>query len=190
MTPSPMPSGVKIICFRDANSGEMALADSAICRCSEERVFGTSKLIRYTTAFFFDLTASREANVECDAFPLDTFLMNRRLGKMNRWGIPQALESEIRRRDKLCVYCHAVMKKHPHARGVPPDKATWEHIDNNDLDPDSENNIVMCCGACNTSKGAKTLLEWFESEYCRSKNINERTVSVVVRKWLKDRKRR
>jgi hypothetical protein len=108
---------------------------------------------------------------------------------MNKWGIPASLETKIRRRDKLCAYCRVVMKEYPHARGVPKNKATWEHIDNSDLNPHSVNNIVRCCGACNTSKGTKKLLEWFESEYCKDKNINENTVSVVVRKWLRHRKR-
>jgi len=40
-------------------------------------------------------------------------------------------------------------------------------------------------GACNTSRGAKNILDWFESDYCKKKNINGRTVSSVVRKWLR-----
>jgi hypothetical protein len=107
---------------------------------------------------------------------------------MNRWNIPRRLEDEIRKRDKLCVYCRTVLKERPHAIGVPRNKATWEHIDNDDLC--SEANIVRCCGACNTSKGAKKLLEWFESEYCKQRNINQETVSAVVRNWLKHRKSR
>ena len=104
---------------------------------------------------------------------------------MNSWGIPTRLETQIRKRDRRCVYCHIVLKEYPHARGVPKNKATWEHIDNDDLR--SARNIVRCCGACNSSKGAKKLLEWFESEYCKKKNINESTVSVVVKNWLRHR---
>jgi hypothetical protein len=107
---------------------------------------------------------------------------------MNSWNIPDWLEDKIRRRDKLCIYCHIKMKSYPRARGVPRNKATWEHIDNDDMR--SETNIAICCGACNTSKGAKTLSEWFESEYCNKKNINEKTVSAVVRNWLRHRKSR
>ena len=104
---------------------------------------------------------------------------------MNRWNIPRWLEDEVRKRDKLCVYCRVVLKERPCARGVPRNKATWEHIDNDDLR--SVTNIVRCCGACNTSKGAKTLLKWFESDYCKQRNINERTVLAVVRNWMKHR---
>lgn len=107
---------------------------------------------------------------------------------MNRWNIPDWVEDKIRKRDKLCVYCRAVLKEYRHARGVPRNKATWEHIDNDDLR--SAANIVRCCGACNTSKGAKKLVEWFESEYCKKKKISERTVLPVVRNWLRDRKSR
>lgn len=107
---------------------------------------------------------------------------------MNRWNIPPWLEDKIRRRDKKCVYCHTVLNEYPHAKGVPRNKATWEHMNNDDLR--SEANIVRCCGACNTSKGAKDLLQWFESEYCKQKNINEKTVLPLVRNWLKHRKSR
>jgi len=103
---------------------------------------------------------------------------------MNRWHIPDELADKIRKRDKLCVYCHIKLKEYPHANGVPRNKGTWEHINNNDLV--SVDNIVRCCGACNTSKGAKRLLNWFESEYCKKKNINEKTVLAVVKIWLRD----
>jgi hypothetical protein len=82
------------------------------------------------------------------------------------------------------------MRRHQNARGVPSDKATWEHIDNENLDPKDLINIVISCGACNTSKGAKNLLEWFESEYCKRKDINKRTVSRAVKEWLRRYRRR
>ena len=109
---------------------------------------------------------------------------------MNRWGIPDRDEAEIRRRDKRCVYCHVQMKAHPKARGVPGDKITWEHINNSDLNPKHRINIVLCCGQCNNSKGAKKLLKWFESDYCKNRNINERTVSRAVKLWLRHYKSR
>ena len=105
---------------------------------------------------------------------------------MNKWGIDPEVERRVRKRDKRCVYCHAAMKERPRARGVPRNKATWEHIDNNDLRSDT--NVVRCCGACNTSKGAKRLSDWFESEYCKRKKINETTVSAVVKNWLSNRR--
>lgn len=105
---------------------------------------------------------------------------------MNRWHIPDGLADKIRKRDKLCVYCHVKMKAYPKARGVPKNKATWEHINNNDLNPKHLINIVICCGECNANKGAKKLLGWFESDYCKKRNINEKTVSAVVRHWLRN----
>jgi hypothetical protein len=107
---------------------------------------------------------------------------------MNRWKIPDELEAKIRERDKFCVYCHIVMKEYPHVKGVPRNKATWEHIDNDGLP--SKSNIVRCCGGCNTSKGTKKLVDWFESDYCKKRNINERTVLPVVRNWLTSHKLR
>jgi 5-methylcytosine-specific restriction endonuclease McrA len=102
---------------------------------------------------------------------------------MNRWNIPAALENEIRKRDKRCVYCRVVFQGYAGARGARKNTASWEHIDNDELNL-SRTNIVLCCGGCNSSKGAKRLLEWLASEYCTKRNINMRTVSPVVRKWL------
>jgi len=103
---------------------------------------------------------------------------------MNRWGIPDAVEKKVRKRDKLCVYCHIKLREYPRAIGVPRNKATWEHINNDDLR--LAINVVRYCGACNTSKGTKTLLQWFESEYCKERNINERTVRAAVKNWLRE----
>lgn len=102
---------------------------------------------------------------------------------MNRWGIPRGLEERVKARDRLCVYCRVVMRRFPRSRGVPANKATWEHIDNDG--PASAANIVLCCEACNTSKGTKDLVRWFESDYCVKKNISAKTVSMVVKKWLR-----
>lgn len=104
---------------------------------------------------------------------------------MNDWNVPAGPEAKIRKRDKRCVYCHVKMKPCPKARGVPRNKATWEHINNNDVNPKHLINIVICCGACNSSKGAKKLLAWFESDYCKANDINKKTVSAVVRNWLR-----
>ena len=108
---------------------------------------------------------------------------------MNIWGISARAEAQIRKRDKRCAYCGVQLKRHSKAKGVPSDKATWEHINNEDLNPKNLANIVLCCGACNGSKGAKTLWKWLESDYCKDNKINERTVfSPVVKKWLKGHK--
>ena len=34
--------------------------------------------------------------------------------------------------------------------------------------------------------GAKKLLEWFESEYCKKRDINEKKVLAAVKNWLRD----
>jgi hypothetical protein len=107
---------------------------------------------------------------------------------MNAWGIAAEAEARIRRRDRLCVYCRGKMRLRPRARGVPQDKATWEHIDNGDLRPTNLTNIVICCGACNSSKGAKKLLNWFASDYCIKNDINARTVAPPVKQWLISRR--
>jgi len=107
---------------------------------------------------------------------------------MNRWGIPLWVEDEVRQRDRTCVYCHVALREQPHVSGVPKNKATWEHIDNDG--PNSVTNVARCCGACNSSKGTQTLLRWLDSEYCKKKKINEKTVSPVVRNWLRRHKSR
>jgi hypothetical protein len=100
----------------------------------------------------------------------------------NNWGIPYELEKEVRRRDKYCVYCSIELKEHPLRKGTPGDKATFEHIDNDGLP--SEQNIAMCCASCNASKGIKRLLDWFNTAYCKEKNINETTVAGIVKRYI------
>ena len=64
--------------------------------------------------------------------------------------------------------------------------ATIEHFDNTDVSPDNQLNIAICCVSCNRSKGETDLMKWLESPYCMKRNINERTVSRVVKRWLKE----
>jgi hypothetical protein len=44
--------------------------------------------------------------------------------------------------------------------------------------------IVICCSACNSSRGVKRLWDWFKSAYCRERNINPDTLAEPVRKYL------
>jgi 5-methylcytosine-specific restriction endonuclease McrA len=99
----------------------------------------------------------------------------------NNWRVEDWLERKVRRRDKSCVYCR--LKFGPTKRSR-RNQATWEHIDNDDLRPSNEENIALCCGSCNASKGTKKLLEWFESAYCKKKNINRNTVAPVVQRYV------
>ncbi|MDO8594074.1 MAG: HNH endonuclease signature motif containing protein [bacterium] len=101
----------------------------------------------------------------------------------NIWNIPDWLEEEVRSRDRCCVYCGIELKEYPQAKGTPGDKATFEHIDNDGL-PTKEN-IAMCCASCNSSKGAKDLLEWFKTPFCRERGIGEETVAPVIREYIK-----
>lgn len=104
------------------------------------------------------------------------------------FGIPDDALSEIMERDKQCVYCGKVMIN-PYSTENRRDSATIEH-----LSPDppfhiskgmKADNIAMCCGSCNSSRGAKKMSDWFKSSYCISKNINENNVAEPVKNYLK-----
>lgn len=103
---------------------------------------------------------------------------------MNRWGIPDWLETEVRERDKVCVYCGIQLIDRPSPHGTRRNVATWEHIIN-DATIVSRENIARCCVPCNSSKGTKKLSEWIHSSYCKKHGINEETVADVVREALR-----
>ncbi|MFC1454751.1 hypothetical protein ACFLQI_01540 [Candidatus Undinarchaeota archaeon] len=63
--------------------------------------------------------------------------------------------------------------------------ATIEHFDDDCVVHPSKEKIAMCCMSCNTSRGAKRISDWFNSVYCRERNINEDTVASIVKEWLK-----
>lgn len=105
--------------------------------------------------------------------------------RANRWGITVAVQETVIDRDKRCVYCHTRFKQHVRGRGGRVRMATWEHIDNEGNS--SEHNVALCCCACNSSKGTKALADWFESEYCKAREISTRSVARVVRSWMKRR---
>jgi 5-methylcytosine-specific restriction endonuclease McrA len=99
---------------------------------------------------------------------------------MNRWGIPDWLEREVRNRDKTCVYCGTQMIEQMLPSGPRKTLATWEHIIN-DATIVTRENIARSCAACNSSKGTKRLSDWLESSYCKKHTINKDTVAEVVR---------
>ena len=103
---------------------------------------------------------------------------------MNQWGIPKALEEEIRSRDKICVYCGVPLREKISRDGSRKHAATWEHIIN-DAKIITRENIARCCAGCNSSKGAKLLTDWIQSDYCKKKGINQRSVADVVKKALR-----
>ena len=97
---------------------------------------------------------------------------------MNRWRIPNWLESEVTARDTDCVYCRT-----PFNRATRRTTATWEHIVN-DARIITRENIALCCVSCNASKGAKLLSVWLRSEYCSKRDINIDTVAPVVKQAI------
>ena len=99
---------------------------------------------------------------------------------MNKWNIPNHLETTIRSRDKECVYCHTKFDKNSYKK-----RATWEHIDNNATNI-SERNIVLCCSSCNSSKGTKMFMNWLDSAYCKRLRITKESVSQIVKESIKN----
>jgi hypothetical protein len=103
---------------------------------------------------------------------------------MNRWGIPDWLEREVKERDKTCVYCCTQMIEQIPPFGPRKALATWEHIIN-DASIITRENIARCCAACNSSKGTKQLSEWLQSSYCKKRGISKATVAEVVKEALR-----
>ncbi|MEK0451572.1 MAG: hypothetical protein RL088_3840 [Verrucomicrobiota bacterium] len=99
---------------------------------------------------------------------------------MNRWNIPEWLESEVRQRDTKCVYCGVEMRNKVPRGSSRRSAATWEHIIN-DARIVNRENIALCCSACNSSKGQKPLLDWLQSAYCTVQGINEHTVAQIIK---------
>ncbi len=100
----------------------------------------------------------------------------------NRWNIPIKIEELVLQRDKNCVYCNI-----PFVEGDsnPKTRRTWEHIIN-DIRLNGSDNIALCCGSCNASKGSKMLQDWLGSKYCLKKGIARQTVAEVVRRLIGD----
>ena len=104
---------------------------------------------------------------------------------MNRWGIPDWLEEEVKKRDKNCVYCGVQFIEQIPLKGPRKAAATWEHIIN-DASIVSLENIARCCASCNSSKGTKKLSDWIQSSYCMRRGISNDTVADIVKTALKN----
>lgn len=107
----------------------------------------------------------------------------------NYFGVPDAIEVQLRARDRSCVYCRKVMKEHSGVRGTPHGKATLEHFS---FDGPfrwgaglEKSDVAFCCGSCNSSRGVKRLVDWFRSPYCIQRGINEGTVAEPVKDYLR-----
>ena len=104
---------------------------------------------------------------------------------MNNWNIPAAVETEVIRRDKECVYCNEPFSP---KGGVHRSRPSWEHIIN-DLSLVTTKNIVLCCVGCNASKGKKTIVTWLNSNYCLQRAITTGTVSPIVQSAIEVEKK-
>lgn len=98
----------------------------------------------------------------------------------NRWGIPNEIEFIVLNRDLNCVYCGILFTDSDQNKKT---RKTWEHIIN-DIRINGADNIALCCGSCNASKGNRKLEQWLESNYCLTKNINRESVATVVKRHL------
>jgi hypothetical protein len=98
----------------------------------------------------------------------------------NRWGIPKGVEELVKKRDLNCVYCGISFTNTLVTHKTRP---TWEHIIN-DIKINGSENIALCCGSCNASKGTKFLIDWLDSKYCKTKGINTHNVALVVKKQI------
>ena len=110
----------------------------------------------------------------------------------NKFGIPENELQKVCSRDKKCAYCHKEII-FPYDVNRRHDNATIEHLNFDGpfywYDGLQIEDIVICCGSCNSSRGIKKLQDWFKTEYCITRNINENTVADPVRKYL-NRKRK
>lgn len=98
----------------------------------------------------------------------------------NRWGIPKNVEELVKKRDANCVYCGILFSNSVVTHKTRP---TWEHIIN-DIRINGANNIAICCGSCNASKGTKLLSDWLNGKYCATKGITKDNVAKVVKEYL------
>ncbi len=98
----------------------------------------------------------------------------------NRWGIPKNIEEIVLRRDLNCIYCGITFNESDQNRKT---RKSWEHIIN-DIRIKGADNIALCCGSCNASKGNKKLEDWLQSKYCEKKKINKQTVANIVKRHL------
>lgn len=93
-----------------------------------------------------------------------------------KWSIPRELAVQVIQRDLQCVYCRHIFAAPYEDRKTCP---SWEHIVN-DLLLINLDNIALCCGSCNSSKGKKSLRTWLESPYCTGKGITEQSMAPVA----------
>src|SRR4029077_17022968 len=106
---------------------------------------------------------------------------SRVLRNATRYDIPDSVVRHVVLRDRYCVYCKLRFRIGARSRN---NLASWEHMDSDSEKHPKVWNIALCCGHCNTSRGTKELAKWFDSAYCKRKNIGRQTVAPVIRRYL------
>lgn len=105
----------------------------------------------------------------------------------NKFGIPEDVEKRIRERDIKCVYCSNLMF-YPYDPSNRSDSATIEHFREDGpfywKDGLKEEDLSICCGSCNSSRGRRKISDWFKSSYCKKRNINFNKVTKVVQDYI------
>ena len=106
----------------------------------------------------------------------------------NKFGIPEEIEQRIRCKDKVCVYCLKTMI-YPCTGNKQRDWATIEHFREKGpfywKEGLKEEDLAICCGSCNSSRGKNKIRDWFKTMYCLNKKINEKTVEQAVKEYIK-----
>ena len=102
----------------------------------------------------------------------------------NNYRLPGDELDKIFKRDSVCVYCRKKMALH-NELSPRRDWYTIEHL--NYLPPwNNPATVTICCWGCNSSRGAKKIVDWFKSTYCISRGITEKTVSQEVKNYIRD----
>lgn len=74
-------------------------------------------------------------------------------------------------------------------KGKLADQATIEHLNFDGpfyvWDGLKKEDVVICCRGCNSSRGTQGLWDWFRSDYCVTRRINESTVAQPVKEYLR-----
>jgi len=52
-----------------------------------------------------------------------------------------------------------------------------------------EEGLAICCGSCNSSRGKKSLHDWFRTPYCKDRTIpiDDNTVAEPVKRYLRSK---
>jgi hypothetical protein len=109
----------------------------------------------------------------------------------NQFRIPPEVMQFLKTRDKVCAYCKRKMQEHGSVIGELKNRATIEHLNRvgpfhwiDGVTGVKKRDLVIACQSCNSSRGVKKLKDWFRSQYCIERNINEKTVTKPIKEYL------